>query len=345
MGRDTVAGRAFSEGRPTRRELLAGATATAVGMFARLGSASGQQAASAPVATQPRATTPAACPWWMGEKHPRSRVVDVRSDKVLNASVPDLVALGELLDEALCSLTETATPQRAWRSVLGTARRIVVKLNSVGADAIGTSDAMVRVLVGGMKEAGYDPGQIALVEAPQYLTGILGTREPPHGWGSPIVVGGNPEPLAAYLHEADALINVPFLKTHQIAGMSACLKNLSHALIRHPARYHDNGCSPYVGQVVGTQEVSSKLKLNVVNALRVVVNNGPDARQQDIVGYGGLLLGFDPVAVDTVGLEMLAVERRRGGLTGGRLDVRYLSSAGEAGVGHWRPGRLERVGL
>ncbi|GAG31038.1 unnamed protein product, partial [marine sediment metagenome] len=99
--------------RPTRRELLGGATAAAVGMFARLGSASGQQAASAPVATQPRATTPAACPWWMGEKHPRSRVVDVRSDKVLNASVPDPMALGELLDQALCSLTDTATPQRA----------------------------------------------------------------------------------------------------------------------------------------------------------------------------------------------------------------------------------------
>jgi hypothetical protein len=280
----------------------------------------------------------------MSEERPRSRVVDVRSDKVLNASVPDPLVLGELLDQGLCYLTGAATPEPAWRAVLGTARRIVVKLNSVGADVIGTTDAMVRVLVERIKQAGYDSSQIALVEAPQHLTKILATRKPPRGWGSPAIVGGNAEPLAAYLLEADAVINVPFLKTHQIAGMSASLKNLSHALIRHPGRYHDNACSPYVGQVVGAQEVSSRLKLNVVNALRMVVNNGPDAREEDIVAYGGLLLGFDPVAVDTVGLELLAIERRRLGVRG-RLDVRYLPAAGEAGVGRWRPGHLERIGV
>jgi uncharacterized protein (DUF362 family) len=148
--------------------------------------------------------------------------------------------------------------------------------------------------------------------------------------------------LARYLFDADAIINVPFLKTHQIAGMSGCLKNLSHALIRHPAQFHANGCSPYVGQVVGSREVSSRLKLNLMNAVRVVVDGGPGARTENTVGYGGLLLGFDPVAMDYAGLSILAAERHRLGLRGG-LAVRYLASSAEMGLGRWRPTDVDRA--
>jgi hypothetical protein len=276
--------------------------------------------------------------------YPRSRVVDARSSRVLNSSVPDQLAVRELLEQALCALTGITAAKQAWRCVLGDAQHIVVKMNHVGARTIGTSDAMVHALLAGLQGAGYEQNNIVLVEAPEHFARASATRRPTPGWGPAIAVGGNMEQLARYLHEADALINVPFLKTHQIAGMSGCLKNLSHALIQHPALYHDNGCSPYVAQVVGSKEVTTKLRLNVVNALRVVVNNGPDARQEDIVPYGGLLLGFDPVAVDAVGLDLLAVERRRQGLPG-RLNVRHLVSAGRAGVGRWRPGHLERVAL
>jgi hypothetical protein len=337
-------GEAASRCRPTRRELLAGAGAAAVGALGGVGDAWGQAASRA--ATRP-ASAPAsqpAGPWWMGPEYPRSRVVDVRSGDVLTASVADSLALERLLDEALRKLTEAPTAAAAWRQVLGSARRIVLKFNGVGAEVINTSAAMAEVLVAGLRRAGYDPPTVALVEVPEYLRERLGSRAVPAGWGPPIAVGGRPEPLASYLYDADALINVPFLKTHQIAGMSGCLKNLSHALIRHPARYHDNGCSPYVGQVIGSQVVSSKLRLNVVNALRIVARNGPDATEDDIVPYGGLLLGFDPVAVDTVGLDLLAVERRRLGF-GEEIAVPHLVSAGEAGVGRWRPGQVERVAL
>ena len=114
--------------------------------------------------------------------------------------------------------------------------------------------------------------------------------------------------------------------------------------MRHPARYHSNGCSPYVGQVIGSQEVSARLKLSVVNAVRLVVNHGPDAREEDIIGYGGLLLGFDPVAVDNVGLSILAMERRRLGLPA-TPPVRYLESAAQMGLGRWRAADIDRVAL
>jgi len=272
----------------------------------------------------------------------RARVVDVRSGKVFATSIIETNQLRELLDTGVQTLTGALSAEKAWRGILGSAERIVLKFNSVGAQTINTNGMLACVLVNALTDAGYDPEKIALVEAPEHVLSSMHTWKPAKGWGAAIPVGGEQEPLAAYLYDADAIINVPSLKTHQLAGMSGCLKNLSHALMKHPARYHANGCSPYVGQVVGSQEVSKKLRLNVMNALRVVIRNGPDAREEDIVPYGGLLVGFDPVAVDTAGLELLAVERRRLGLPGG-IDVRYLTAAGEAGVGKWRTGQLERL--
>jgi hypothetical protein len=298
------------------------------------------QPSSSPVST-PRRISP---PWWIQQHQSRSRVVDIRSNSVVQGSAVDHVGLGEMLDQAIRSLTGQATEEAGWRRVLGAAERIVLKFNAVGARVIDTNEVMARLLVERIAAAGYEPQNLVLVEVPSYLRRELGTGEITPGWGAPVSVGGRLEPLARYLHESDAIVNVPLLKTHQIAGMSGCMKNLSHALVRHPAWYHANGCSPYVGQVIGSQAVSARVKLNLVNAVRVVVNGGPDARGEDIVGYGGLLLGFDPVAVDTLGLGILATERRRLGLAGGG-QVRYLASAAGMGIGRWRPVEIDRITL
>lgn len=329
---------------PTRRELLTAAAAATLGLFAD--SHRGRAQSSQPATSPARSLNAGRVPWWREGGGPcppgRSRVVDIRSSGVLHASVVDQVTLGEMLDQGIQNLTGAATVERGWQVVLGSAERIVLKFNAVGAPVIKTNDALARVLVERIAGAGYSSDKIALAEVPHFVAQELGTSEVVRGWGAAVEVGGTPEPLAQYLYDADALINVAFLKTHQIAGMSGCMKNLSHALIRHPARYHGNGCSPYVGQVVGSDEVSSRLKLNLVNAIRLVVKGGPDAREEDIVPWGGLLLGFDPLAIDTVGLSILAAERRRLGLTSG-LEVRYLSSAAKMGLGRWQPADIDRI--
>lgn len=342
MREPTVKNRRSNRCEPTRRELLRAAAAAALGLLPGADSGFGQPAR--PATSRLGAERLARAPWWLERHHPRSRVVEVCSSNVVHASVVDRITLSQMLDQGIRHLTNATTVEGAWRAVLGSAERIVLKFNSVGARVINTNDVLAGLLVERLAGAGYAPEKIALAEVSRFLSKQLGTRPVVRGWGAAIRVGEGLEPLAQYLYDADAIINVPFVKTHPIAGMSGCMKNLSHALMRHPARYHRNGCSPYVGQVVGSQEVSSKLKLNIANALRVVVNGGPDARDEDIVGYGGLLLGFDPLAVDNIGLEILAAERRRLGLPTASA-VRHLASAAELGVGRWRPAEIDRIGL
>lgn len=302
------------------------------------GSARARQTA----ATRPTAAGKVEKPWWLRPPHDRSRVVEIRSRRALNGSVVNAPVLAEVFSRGLRALTGVRTEREAWKTVLGSARRIVIKFNAVGAEVISTTDAMARALVAGVVDAGYEAERVALVEAPGYLTTEYGLRIAARGWGGAIRVGESREELANYLLEADAVVNVAFLKTHRIAGMSGCLKNLSHAVIRHPAKYHANGCSPYVGQVVSSKEVTSRLKLNITNATRIVFRNGPDARNEDLSNYGALLLAYDPVAVDAVGLEILELERRRLGETE-RVFAEHIGSAAKLAVGRRQPAELQRL--
>ena len=132
------------------------------------------------------------------------------------------------------------------------------------------------------------------------------------------------------------MISVPFLKTHNIAGMTCSLKNLSHGLIKHPARYHKNHCSPFIADIVAAEPIRSKLRLTLVDAMRVVYVGGPQATAPALANEGVLIMSRDPVAADTVGLDVLNRARERVGLAktaASGAEIPYLAVAHRAGLG------------
>lgn len=281
-------------------------------------------------------------PNWLTREPTRSRIVDVSSKAVLQGSVVDQVALADMLEQGVRNLTGERSTTAAWRAILGSSRKIAIKFNSVAAETLKTNEPLARVLVEQLVAAGYEARDLALVEVPSFLRKHTKTGAISDDWQGGIKVGGDTVPVCSYLLDADAVINIPFLKTHQIAGMSCCMKNLSHAVIRHPGRYHDNGCDPYVAQVIADRAVSSRLKLNIINALRVVIDRGPDARNADVIDYKGLLIGHDPLALDSLGTSILEIERRRRGLAT-PLNVRYLATAAEMKLGRWRASDVDQI--
>lgn len=321
----------------SRRDLLKVAAAAYCGLTAASHADEAPTTASAP-ATVPSATPP----WWLRSDARHSRVIDIRSKIVVRTTIVDRTELGSMLDRGLQALTDESSPERAWRSILGNSKRIVLKFNSVAAQVLQTNDTFARVLVGRLTDAGYEREMIALVEAPPALATELGTRDVTHEWGSTIPLGTQFEQLASWLLEADAIINVPFLKSHLIAGMSGAMKNLAYAAIRRPARYHDNGCAPYVGDIIRSEPVAGRLKLSIVNALRIVVDRGPEAEERDVSEHGGLLLGYDPLATDTIGWGILTQARRKAGLRD-LGEVAYLTAAAQSFAGRSRSAEINRV--
>lgn len=320
----------------SRRSLLVGGAALVTALFPRR--AAGDEPLEKPTGA-PLPNPPVPPPWWLSG---RSRVIDLQSREAVRDSLIHLGKLDQMLQRALVELTGASTLRRAWRSVLGESKRILLKFNEVSDAVVAANEPFGRLLVDQLVQAGWAPGQITLVGVSRHIEQDLQTRPAAPEWGEPIQVSGLSEPLANFLLESDAAISIGLLKTHQLAGMSGCMKNLSHAVIRHPARHHSNGCSPAVGQVIGSPPIASRLKLCLLNAMRIVYRRGPDATPEDILDYGGLVAGIDPVAVDAVGLSILTRERDRLGLRK-PLHAPYLAAAAEAGVGRATEASIEWI--
>ncbi len=280
---------------------------------------------------------------------PPSKVVQVQSPHVVAGLDVHRPLLGEMLETALKSLTGKPTIGSAWRAILKPNDTIGLKFNRIGQAIIATTGSVADAVITSLVETGWRPDQIVCIEAPSGTDARHGTAPPRGGYAlRETDFGSGKDELASVLGQVTALIDVPFLKTHNIAGMTCALKNLSHGFVRHPARYHQNGGAPYIGDIVSVPAIRTKLRLCLVDALRVVFEGGPEATAGTIADEGILLASFDPVATDAVGLAILNDIRQRYELlpiARSAEGLGYLSSAHRRGLGVavWHGIELQRL--
>ncbi len=280
----------------SRRAFLAGTTAAAAGL-----AVGGTQRLWAEPTSQPATTTRPAAPV----------VTQARSEYVIEGRTVQKTILGEMLDWSLRTLTNTASAADAWKSILRPDDVVALKFNQSAATGLGTTPAFAEVLIESMIHAGWKPEQLVPIEVPETIHQAFGTTRPSTDWQEEENdFGSGRDRLAGVLRQVTAIVNVPFMKTHNIAGLTASLKNLSHAFVKHPARFHDNHCCPYIGDIVALPQIRDRLRINIVNALRSVFDGGPDATDESTWQSGMVLAGIDPVAVDTVCLDRLNRERK-----------------------------------
>ncbi len=110
--------------------------------------------------------------------------------------------------------------------------------------------------------------------------------------------------------KATALINVRPLRTHYLAGMSGCIKNYIMFAESQPA-HHPDSCAD-LGSLFLLPQVKGKTRLNVLCVLTPqYYGRGPhNFNRRYVWNYKGLVVGQDPVAVDTIGLRLLMAKRR-----------------------------------
>lgn len=268
-------------------------------------------------------------------------VVQVRSDRVVTQRGIHDDLLTDLVEIALRRVTGASTLTDAWRSVLDPAEVVALKFDPVGADELGANNAMLRAVVETMTRADLDRRRILAVGVSPAGCDAAGVGAPAHGWSdSEHDFKSGSDRLVSWLEQVDAIVNVPTLKTHNIFGLAGSLVNLSHSVIKHPGQFHGRDGSPYIGDIVALPVVRNRLRLNLVNALRVVFDGGPEAREDSIWDAGMILASRDPVAADAVGLEVVDELRVRlnlakmGAAKTGSLP--YLEAAADRGLGACR---------
>jgi uncharacterized protein (DUF362 family) len=120
--------------------------------------------------------------------------------------------------------------------------------------------------------------------------------------------------------EADVLINVPILKSHGGARLTAAMKNLM-GVVWDRGFWHSND----LHQCIADFAAYRKPTLNVVDAYYVMKRNGPrGVSEADVVTMKAQLISADIVAVDTAAAKLFGVDPS---------DVRYIPLARDRKVG------------
>ncbi|MBN1504775.1 MAG: DUF362 domain-containing protein [Candidatus Eisenbacteria bacterium] len=357
-------GKSTGRDRLTRRDFFRKSLSTAAGLGACLVPGLGRRGACSPEAASGLAGSsagPSGTGSAAGDRE-TSRALVLVARRAGGAS--DAAAFyTALLDASVRRLTGAARTDDAWASLFSPEDVVAIKVNAITGKTLSTSAVLVEAVTTGLMSCGI-PGKNIVVwdrttreladagfavnfsgDGPR----CFGTDAPSAGYeASPTELGSVGSCYSRIVTEiATAIINVPILKEHSLAGITACLKN-NYGAIHNPNKYHDNGCSPFVADVNSHPAIRRKTRLNVCDARKVQVHGGPGYKPKWTTDVNGILVSRDPVALDTVGVEMIDKLRKSAGLRTLREEgrsPRYLAVASKLGLGVSDRSRIDVLSL
>ena len=279
----------------------------------------------------------------------RSRVV-YAEDPLLRGADPggtiDSNRLLVLLDRAMLHLFQTSDPVLPWARIVRPGQRVALKVNVLGGRGLSTHPALVEAVCARLQAAGIAARDIIVFDRDTqelsragfriaaggdsvqcYGTDRVGFTEDLFTYGS---VGSR---LSRILTErCDVLINLPVLKDHDGAGVSLGLKNM-YGVIHNPNKYHPNGCDPYIADLNMLPELRTRLRLHICDAAAACYEGGPAFKPEFTWHPNALIVSQDPVALDTVGWQVIERKRSEKGLKtleAEQRPPRYLATAADA---------------
>ncbi len=224
-------------------------------------------------------------------------------------------ALREMVDDSITNLTGLADAKEAWAALFKPAERIAIKVNAFRNSTIWTHAPLVQAVTDSLVEAGHPAEQIVIYD---YLSDELKTAGFTLNQDGPGVrcygtdssyekgfkVGDVDVQLSTVLLECDALINMPVLKSHMIAAMTYSLKN-HFGTVSYPDGLHGSIDAKIAG-LNALPEIKDKTRLVIGDALEANLrySNSWPYWKADWKG-DSILMSYDPVAVDTVGAQIL----------------------------------------
>ncbi|UCF07092.1 MAG: DUF362 domain-containing protein [bacterium] len=209
-----------------------------------------------------------------GAESPESVITLVRNQAaVSDAGEIDAKVVSEMIDTALTLFSGEKSTGDAWKKYIHAEDTVGIKYTRCSWMRIPTEQAVVDAVSRRVKESG----------AKKLHAGD----------------GGLP------FKECSVLLNVPSVKVHTLTGIAVSLKNYIN-FSPNPSAYHHEG-SEKLGEV--WLPVKDKTRLIIVDFLRPYFGPGPQINPAYRWNYNGILVGTDPVAVDTVCLKICQEKR------------------------------------
>lgn len=273
-----------------------------------------------------------------------------------------------------------------WRALFAPGDVVGIKVNPVGQPHVISDATVVHEILDGLEQAGvkrkdvilYDryhdqlyqagfdkwvPPEVRVRWAAKDYEAIqqgIDGYDPEHYMDMALVLPGQdlsrPAARRSYAarfitSEVNKLINLPVLKDHQSAGVTAALKNLSHGLVNNVARSHGtntlNACGAFIPAVVSMPVIREKVVLNILDGIKGLYHGGPGAKPEFVWEHKTLYFATDPVALDHIAWNVLDAKRVSAGmkiLVEDKPDQfshfthrqpEHIEIAGALGLGEW----------
>jgi len=276
---------------------------------------------------------------------PQSRLVIAR-DPNLRSTITGLDSsrLINCLDRAMQALGDCDSPLEAWRKVVRPGEVVGLKVNCLAGRGNSTRPELVNAICERLQQAGIkeiviwdrlnsdlESARFKIVERG---AGIRCFGNDVLGFEEGLATFGSAGSLMAktLTQVCDAVINLPVLKDHGIAGVTIALKSMFGA-IHNPNKYHVNVGNPYVADVYMLPPIRQKVRLHICDATTAQYEGGPSFMPHWTWPYNGLLVGRDPVALDYTGWQIIEKKRAEVGLKSLQAMQRepaYISTAADA---------------
>ncbi|UCH84080.1 MAG: DUF362 domain-containing protein [Candidatus Latescibacterota bacterium] len=216
------------------------------------------------------------------EQAKKTRVILVRDKTALDTeNKPNGKVLADMLDKAVTKLVDAKSPDDAWSQIIQPDDVVGIKTNVWG--YLPTPEALNKTIGERCQTVGVKKENISARDR-----GLL---------DDDVFVN------------ATALINIRPARTHHWSGVGSLLKNYI-TFVREPWKYHDDSCAD-LAKLWELSVCKGKTRLNVLVVLTPLFHGvGPHHYNPEFTwAYKGLLVGFDPVAVDATGVRLLMARR------------------------------------
>lgn len=230
----------------------------------------------------------------------KERVVLVRDKDVQDQDLKvDKDILSRMFDSGMSNLGKEDDPLKVWKKLFNSKDRVGIKISMMMTP---THRELVELIVANLLKAGVEDKNISVWDRDNIG---IGSAEM-HSRGKSL--GYDKDHFSNVIKQSTALINVPGMKSHWLAGAAFSIKNWAGA-VDNAVEYHTDDCCSSFGAIVANPEIKSKCRLVILDGLRPLFNGGPQVDPKYLWNYNALILGFDHVAVDTVALKIIQNKR------------------------------------
>jgi hypothetical protein len=327
------------------------------------------------------------------------RVIAVEHGHAIDQGLYQADAVKQMMTRGMTALTGAPAWADAWRALFQKGDVVGIKVSPVGGPQLCSDAIVLRQILDGLAQAGVGAREVVVFT--RYEDELLGVgidKWIPLGvrWTTASKGGYNDTQLDMDGYDSDQFmemalikpgenandahfrrsyvakvvtrdinkfINLAVLKHHQSAGVTICLKNMSHGMVNNVNRSHmtptQNACGVFIPSVVNLPVMRQKATLHICDGVKASFHGGPYAKPAYVWEHKTMYFATDPVALDKTGWKAIDAQRAKAGMAPVALSkpdqfstflncqVEHIEFAGALGLGEFDDAKIDvkRVSL